>query len=68
MTIDSRDLFDRLAEICGDIASANSDFYCSECLSTLDKLTDLCAELCGEEDARILSEIIESNLNDDEEV
>ena len=65
--IDKRDLFDKLSEICADIASANSDFYCTECLSTLEKLIDLCDELCGQDDARILAEIIDSNMNYDGE-
>lgn len=61
------ELFDRITEICTDIASANSDFYCTECLETLEKLTDLVQDFCGEEEAETLKEIIDGFLNEEED-
>ena len=66
MTINSNDLWEKLAELCTDIATANADFFCSECLATLDKLVEICAELIGDEDAEILRDIINVCMNDEE--
>lgn len=67
MLIESDVLWEKLAELCTDIASANSDFFCTECLATLDKLVEIAAELCGDEDSKILRDIIDECLKDDEE-
>lgn len=64
--MNKNELFDRIAEICADIASANSDFYCTECLETLEKLTDLVQDFCGEEEAETLKDIIDGFLNEED--
>lgn len=65
--ISAEDFIDRITTLALEIAGQNADFYCTECLSTLDELVDITRDLVGKDAANQLKADIDVMLNDDEE-
>lgn len=60
------EMFDELLDIADYIAYNNTDFICTTCLTTIDKLKDLIYRFYGFEKYMYFSEVIDSIMEDTE--
>lgn len=63
---DKGQLFMEIKEIAESIAYANSDFYCTKCLDTIDRLCEIVRKHCGYDYYTALHNICDKIMNSEE--